>query len=37
MCKPGETRDVNGGVRVELLGEDQRMCVSCHCLKILLI
>jgi hypothetical protein len=30
-CRPGETRDVNGGVDMYAVEDAQRMCNSCHC------
>lgn len=35
-CRPGETRDVNGGVAEYGLGDCHRRCISCHCEKNLL-
>lgn len=36
MCKPGDTRDVNGGVIEYGASEAQRICSSCSCSRILL-
>lgn len=35
-CRPGETRDVKGGVDVYDVGDAHRMCSSCHCFRAVL-